>query len=147
MIENIYREIKVGQKAFVEKTITETDVYLYAGISGDFSWLHVNEMRAVGGHFKTRVVHGILLLGLISNVVGNRLPGAGTIYETQSAHFLRPCFFNDTIRAQVEVIELMPRGRVRLSTTCWNQHGDLIIDGEAIAIPPREHIIEVEGRD
>lgn len=145
MIENIYSELKVGQKAFVEKTITETDVYLYAGISGDFSWLHVNEMRAGGGHFKTRVVHGILLLGLISNVIGNRLPGAGTIYETQNADFLRPCFFNDTIRAQIEVMELMPRGRVKLRTTCWNQHGDMIIDGEAITIPPREHIIEVEG--
>ena len=147
MIEHIYTEMKVGDKSFVEKTITETDVYLYAGISGDFSWLHVNEMRAEGGHFKTRIVHGILLLGLISNVVGNHLPGAGTIYEIQNSHFLRPCFFNDTIRAQVEVIELMPRGRVKLRTTCWNQHGDLIIDGEAIAIPPREHVIEVEGRE
>jgi 3-hydroxybutyryl-CoA dehydratase len=147
MIENIYSELKVGEKAFVEKTITETDVYLYAGISGDFSWLHVNEMRAETGHFKTRVVHGILLLGLISNVIGNRLPGAGTIYETQNAQFLRPCFFNDTIRAQIEVIELMPRGRVKLRTTCWNQHGDMIIDGEAIAIPPRVHVIEVEGRE
>jgi len=146
VIENIYKELMVGQKSFVEKTITETDVYLYAGISGDFSWLHVNEMRAEDGQFKTRVVHGILLLGLISNVVGNHLPGAGTIYENQNAQFLRPCFFNDTIRAQVEVMELMPRGRVRLRTTCWNQHGDLIIDGEAVAIPPRDHVIEVEGR-
>jgi 3-hydroxybutyryl-CoA dehydratase len=146
MIENIYSEIKVGQKSFVEKTITETDVYLYAGISGDNSWLHVNEMRAGVGHFKTRVVHGILMLGLISNVVGNHLPGSGTMYETQSATFLRPCFFNDTIRAQVEVMELMPRGRVSMRTTCWNQHGDMIIDGEAVAIPPRKHNIEAEGR-
>lgn len=147
MIEKIYNELKVGQKSFVEKTITETDVYLYAGISGDFSWLHINQMRAEIGHFKTRIVHGILLLGLISNVVGNHLPGSGTMYEMQSAKFLRPCFINDTIRAQVEVIELMPRGRVKLRTTCWNQHGDMIIDGEAVAIPPRTHVIEVEGRD
>lgn len=147
MIEKIYTELKVGQKAFIEKTITETDVYLYAGISGDFSWLHVNEVRAASGHFQTRIAHGILLVGLISNVVDNHLPGAGTIYEMQSATFLKPCFFNDTIRAEVEVLELLPRGRVKIRTTCWNQHGDMVVDGEAIAIPPRRHVIEVEGRE
>lgn len=144
MIEKTYAELIVGEKAFVEKTITETDVYLYAGICGDFSWLHVNEMRAGSGHFKARIVHGILLLGLISNIVGNHLPGAGTVYESQQARFLRPCFFNDTIRAEVEVLELLPRGRVKLRTCCYNQHGDMIIEGEAVAIPPRRHVIQVE---
>ncbi len=141
MIENIYDELKVNDSAYVEKTITETDVYMYAGITGDFSWLHVNEVRARQGHFKTRIVHGMLLVGLISNVVGNQLPGSGTIYEAQNLRFIGPCFINDTIRAKTEVIELMPAGRVKLRTTCHNQHGELILDGEAIAIPPRKHII------
>ena len=141
MIEHTYQELKVGQIGFVEKTITETDLYVYAGVTGDFSWLHVNEVRAQEGHFKTRVVHGMLLAGLISTVIGNQMPGAGTIYEKQSLHFLRPCFINDTIRAQTEVIELMPAGRVRLKTTCHNQKGELLIEGEAIVIPPRRHLV------
>ena len=141
MIEHTYQELKVGQIGFVEKTITETDLYVYAGVTGDFSWLHVNEVRAQQGHFKTRVVHGMLLAGLISTVIGNQMPGAGTIYEKQSLHFLRPCFISDTIRAQTEVIELMPAGRVRLKPTCHNQKGELLIEGEAIVIPPRRHLV------
>lgn len=147
MIEKIYEELKVGEKAFVEKTLTETDVYLYAGITGDFSWLHVNEMRAQEGHFKTRIVHGILLVGLISNVVGNSLPGAGTIYECQNVRFIKPCYFNDTVRAEVEVMEILGKGRVKLRTSCYNQHGELIIEGDAIVIPPRQHVIEETGEE
>jgi 3-hydroxybutyryl-CoA dehydratase len=83
----------------------------------------------------------MLLAGLISNVVGNQMPGVGTIYETQNMKFLKPCFINDTIRAQTEVVELLEAGRVRLKTTCYNQHGELVVDGEAIVIPPRRHVI------
>ena len=144
MIENIYSELKVGDKGYVEKTITETDLYNFAGTTGDFSWLHVNEVRSRQGHFKTRIVHGMLLGGLISTVVGNQMPGSGTIYESQNLRFIKPCFFNDTIKARTEVTEIMPAGRVRLRTTCYNQRGEMIIDGEAVAIPPRKHVI-VEG--
>ena len=141
MIENIYSELSVGDKGYIEKTVTETDVYLYAGVTGDFSWLHVNEKRAQQGHFKTRIVHGMLLIGLISTVVGNRMPGAGTIYESQNITFLRPCFINDTIRAQTEVIELMAKGRVKLRTICTNQNDKVLLEGEAIVIPPSHHVI------
>lgn len=144
MIEHIYSDLKVGDKGYVEKTITETDLYNFAGITGDFSWLHVNEVRASRGHFKTRIVHGMLLAGLISNVIGNQMPGVGTIYETQNLRFLRPCFIDDTIRAQTEVLELLPAGRVKLKTTCYNQYGEVLIDGEAIVIPPRRHVIKEE---
>ncbi len=142
MLENTYSELKVGDTGYVEKTISETDVYQYAGITGDFSWLHVNEMRAEFGHFKTRIVHGMLLVGLISNVVGNQMPGAGTIYEKQTVNFLYPCYIGDTVRAQTEVIQKLEHGRVRLRTTCVNQKGDILLDGEAIAIPPRKHVVD-----
>ncbi len=142
MIENIISELKIGSTGYVEKTISETDVYQYAGVTGDFSWLHVNEMRSQLGHFKTRIVHGMLLLGLISNVVGNQMPGAGTIYESQTIKFLKPCFIGDTVRAQTEVIEMLERGRVKLRTVCVNQKGDILLDGEAITIPPRKHIVD-----
>lgn len=141
MIEYVYSELTVGATGYVEKTISETDVYQYAGVTGDFSWLHVNEMRSEFGHFKTRIVHGMLLLGLVSNVVGNQMPGAGTIYETQTAKFLKPCFIGDTVRAQTEVIQLLDKGRVKLRTACVNQKGDILLDGEAIVIPPRKHVV------
>jgi len=142
MIEHIYSEIKVGDNGYVEKTLTEADVYGYAGITGDFSWLHVNQRRAEKGHFKNRIVHGMLLLGLISSVVGNEMPGAGTIYESQTIRFMKPCFINDTIMAKTDVIEIMPAGRVKLRTTCYNQHDEMIADGIAIVIPPRKHIVK-----
>ncbi len=140
MIEHIYSELQIGDTDNVEKTITETDVYLYAGITGDYSWLHVNEKKAKQGHFKTRVVHGMLLIGLVSNVIGNHMPGAGTIYEIQNIHFMRPCYMNDTVRAQTEVIALLDKGRVKLRTTCYNQYDELLLDGEAIVIPPSKHV-------
>lgn len=140
MVENTYNELKVGNVGFIEKTLTETDLYNYAGITGDFSWLHINEVKASQSRFKKRIIHGMLLAGLISNVIGNRMPGSGTIYEKQELCFLRPCFINDTVRAQTEVIELLPAGRVRLRTTCQNQFGELLVDGEAIVIPPREQV-------
>ncbi|NLW91299.1 MAG: MaoC family dehydratase [Syntrophomonadaceae bacterium] len=142
MIEHTYEELQVGDIGYIEKTITETDVYNYAGVTGDFSWLHVNEVRSNAGHYKTRIVHGLLLAGLLSTVVGNRMPGAGTVYEVQNLTFLKPCFINDTIRAQTEVIEKMPRGRIKLRTSCYNQHEELILDGEAVVIPPRQHVIK-----
>ncbi|HZK42920.1 MAG TPA: MaoC family dehydratase [Syntrophomonadaceae bacterium] len=141
MIEHIYKELRIGDRGYVEKTISETDVYIFAGITGDFSWLHINEVRAKQGHFKARIVHGMLLAGLISNVVGNQMPGVGTIYESHKLRFLKPCFINDTVRAMTEVIELQAAGRVKLKTTCHNQRGELLVDGEAIVIPPRKHVI------
>lgn len=143
MVENTFNELKVGHSGYVEKTISETDVYQYAGITGDFSWLHVNQMRAQRGHFKTRIVHGMLLMGLISNVVGNLMPGAGTIYETQNVRFLKPCYIGDTVRAQTEVIQMLEKGRVRLRTLCVNQKGELLLEGEAIVIPPRQHVVDL----
>ena len=141
IIENTYQELKVGDTACIEKTVTETDVYMYAGITGDFSWLHVNETRARKGHFKTRIVHGMLLIGLISTVIGNYMPGSGTIYESQEVTFVKPCFINDTIRAQTEVIQRLDKGRVKLRTVCYNQDSEILLDGEAIVIPPRQHVI------
>lgn len=131
----------MGDTSYVDKIITETDLYIYAGVTGDFSWLHVNESRAREGYFGARIAHGMLLLGLISNVVGNEMPGAGTVYESQEIKFLKPCYLNETIRAQIEVIEIMPAGRVKLRTTCSNQKNEIIADGTAIVLPPRQHVV------
>ncbi len=129
-------KVKIGDKAFFEKTISESDVYLFAGLTGDFNPLHMNEEVAKKSIFKTRVVHGLIVAGLISAVLGLKLPGPGTIYLSQELRFVKPVRIGDTIRAEVEVIELLPKNRVKLKTICINQRGEVVIDGSAIVLVP-----------
>ncbi|MGE5371049.1 MAG: MaoC family dehydratase [Solirubrobacterales bacterium] len=137
MLSHTIDQINIGDTAYFEKTITEADVTLYAGLTGDFSYVHVNEERAKKTRFGRRIVHGMFLMGLISNVLGTQLPGHGTIYVSQEVKFLRPTFIGDTVRAQVEVIEIIrEKGRVRLKTTCANQAGEQLLTGECVMIPP-----------
>jgi len=131
-------KLTVGQQARFSKTVSESDVYLYAGISGDFNPAHINQAYAETTAFKTRIAHGMLSAGFISNVLGNQLPGPGTIYMSQSLTFLAPVAIGDTITATVEVIEILAeKKRVRLKTVCTNQEGQEILTGEALVSPPR----------
>lgn len=133
-----YNELNVGDTAEFTKTITEYDVYGFAGITGDMNPAHINEVYAAQTAFKGRIAHGMLLGGLISAVIGMKLPGPGAIYMQQSMTFLAPVRIQDTITARVEVIEkLDEKKRVRLKTTCVNQDQTLIVDGEALISPPR----------
>ena len=128
----------MGDTAQIQKTISEADVYLYAGITGDLNPAHVNEEYAKNTFFKTRIAHGMLTAGLISTVLGNKLPGPGSIYLHQSVNFLAPVHFGDTITAQAEVSEIdLKKNRVKLKTTCMNQEGTIVLDGEAIISPPK----------
>jgi 3-hydroxybutyryl-CoA dehydratase len=139
MIGKTISELKVGDQASFSKTISETDVYLYAGITGDFNPAHIDETYAQKTAFKTRIAHGMLTAGFISNVVGTQLPGPGTIYVSQSLKFMAPVVIGDTITATVEVIDILPeKKRVRLKTTCANQEGTVVLDGEALISPPRK---------
>ena len=131
-------QIKVGDTAEFAKTITETDIYLYAGITGDFNPAHVNEVYAKNTFFKTRIAHGMLTAGLISAIIANQLPGPGTIYLKQDLSFLAPVHIGDTITGKVEIMELIPeKNRVRLKTTCSNQDGVIVISGEGLVSPPK----------
>lgn len=131
-------QIKVGDAAEFSKTVTETDVYLYAGITGDLNPAHLNEAYAKGTFFKTRIAHGMLTAGFISSILGMQLPGPGTIYMRQSLSFLAPVRFGDTITARAEVVEVIAeKNRVRLKTTCTNQDGAVVLDGEALVSPPK----------
>ena len=138
MIGKTIEELNVGDTAEIQKTISETDVYLYAGITGDMNPAHLNEEYARGTFFKTRIAHGMLIAGLISTILGNKLPGPGTIYTHQSVDFLAPVRFGDTITARAEVVELdAEKNRARLKTTCVNQEGTLVLDGQALVSPPK----------
>jgi 3-hydroxybutyryl-CoA dehydratase len=131
-------ELSVGQRASFSKTVSESDVYLYAGISGDFNPAHINQAYAEKTAFETRIAHGMLSAGFISTVLGNQLPGPGTIYMSQSLTFLAPVAIGDTITATVEVVEILAeKKRVRLKTVCTNQEGREILTGEALVSPPR----------
>jgi 3-hydroxybutyryl-CoA dehydratase len=130
-------QLNVGDFAEFAKTVTETDIYLYAGITGDFNPAHINEEYAKNTFFKTRIAHGMLTAGFISAIIANQLPGPGTIYLNQNLSFLAPVHIGDTITGRVEVIELMEKNRVRLKTTCSNQEGVAVISGEGLVSPPK----------
>ena len=131
-------ELKVGDAAEFSKTISEADVYLFAGVSGDLNPAHINEAYAQKTFFKTRIAHGMLSAGFVSAVLGMQLPGPGTIYMRQELAFKAPVRIGDTITARAEVIELnTEKNRVRLKTTCVNQEGTLVLDGEALVSPPK----------
>ena len=138
MIGKIIEELQVGDTARFSKTISESDVYLFAGVTGDLNPAHVNEDYAKGTYFKTRIAHGMLSASLISGVIGTRLPGPGTVYMHQEVSFLAPVKFGDTVTAIVEVAEIIAdKKQVRLKTYCINQENTTVVDGEALVSPPR----------
>ena len=131
-------ELYIGQSAEFTKTISESDVYLFAGITGDHNPMHVNDIYAKQSRFGERIVHGLLSSSLISTVIGTKLPGNGTIYVEQNLVFKAPVVFGDTVSAKVEVKEIyVDKNRAKLRTYCTNQYDEVVIDGYAIVMPPR----------
>lgn len=134
-------EMAVGDWAEVAKTISESDVYTFAGVTGDFNPAHVNEHYASGTFFKRRIAHGMLSAGLISNVLGTHLPGPGAVYISQELTFTAPVYIGDTITARAEVKELLTdKNRVILKTVCTNQDGAVVIDGTALMSPMKKKV-------
>ena len=131
-------EMKIGDSASFTKTVSETDVYLFAGISGDFNPAHVNQTEAEKGIFGKRIAHGMLSAGFISAVLGTLLPGPGTIYMGQELRFTKPVAIGDTITATATVAEMIiEKNRVILDTVCTNQNGEIVIKGKATVMPPK----------
>lgn len=132
-----YDELVLGEEAAFSKTITETDVVLFAGLSGDFNPIHMDEEYARQTPFKRRIAHGALPQSLIAPVLGMKLPGPGTIVVEIRCRFKAPTYFGDTITAKATVAEKIPeKKRVRMALTWTNQQGETIADGEALVIPP-----------
>ncbi|HYA13952.1 MAG TPA: MaoC family dehydratase [Syntrophales bacterium] len=138
MIGKTIDELRIGDTAEFTKTISESDIYLFAGVTGDLNPAHINESYAKNTFFKTRIAHGMLLAGFVSAVIGTKLPGPGTIYIRQELKFLAPARIGDTITARVEVTQMQSeKNRVTLRTTCTNQENTLVMDGEAMISPPK----------
>jgi len=132
-----FEEIKVGDRASFTKTITETDVYLFAGISGDFNPVHVNEEYAKTTPFKSRIAHGGLAASLLAPVLGMKLPGIGTVALEVTQKFRNPTYFGDTITCAVEVIKKIDRLKVIDMKILWtNQKGEVVSKGNCRVMPP-----------
>ena len=137
MIGKTFDQLNVGDTGKFSKTVTDADIYLFAGVTGDLNPAHIDENYAQGTFFKTRIAHGMLSAGFISAVIGTRLPGPGTVYMRQTLDFLAPVRIGDTVTATVEVVEKVEKKRVRLKTICTNQEGVAVLEGEALVSPPR----------
>lgn len=133
---NDNRELKIGDHSSLKKKITNEDIITFANISGDKNPVHLDEQYAKNTIFKSRIAHGFLVGSFISAAIGQKLPGNGTIYLSQNMKFKAPVRINDEINAHIEVIAFPKENRVLLKTTCSNQEGTVVIDGEALVIPP-----------
>ena len=136
MVRDIpFAEIKVGDTASMAKTVTEYDVYTFAGVTGDFNPIHIDAEFAKTTMFKERIAHGILSAGFISAVIGTALPGKNTIYLGQELQFKAPVKIGDTVTATVEVLEKIEgKNRIILKTTVTNQDGVVVTDGKATVL-------------
>ncbi|MFC7421155.1 MaoC family dehydratase [Iodobacter arcticus] len=133
-------DLQSDLSAEYRKTLTEADIVLFAGLSGDNNPMHIDEEFAATTRFGGRIAHGMLSASLISTVIGTRLPGPGAIYMGQNLKFLKPVKIGDTVTALVTVIEVnQEKQRVRLLTECWVK-GEKVIDGDALVWVPRRPV-------
>jgi acyl dehydratase len=133
-----YAELEVGQQASFEKRVEERDIQLFAAMSGDRNPVHLDADFAAGTLFKERIAHGMFSGALISAAVACTMPGPGTIYLGQSMKFTRPVKINDTLTVRLEILEKLPKNRVRIATRVFNQNEELVVDGEAEVLAPRK---------
>ncbi|MDR1875612.1 MAG: MaoC family dehydratase [Synergistaceae bacterium] len=132
-IQRSFDELSTGMKESLSHTVTREDVDRFAELTGDRNPVHVDEEFARNSRFGRCIAHGMFGAGLISAVLGTRLPGPGNLYMDQSLKFRKPVFIGDTITATVEIVEIYPeKRRTRLSTICTNQDGVVVTEGEAL---------------
>ena len=141
MLENrTYDELSIGDSATVSHRVTERDLILFASVSGDVNPVHLDEEFAAATPFKGRIAHGMLSGALISAAIACELPGPGSIYIGQEMSFLRPVRLDDEISIELEVLEKLPKNRVRIATRVINQQGKKAVDGVATVMAPTEKV-------
>ncbi|MBL8690481.1 MAG: MaoC family dehydratase [Rhodospirillaceae bacterium] len=129
-------DLKVGMTASYAKTVTEADVVLFAGISGDTNPVHMNEEFAKETMFQGRIAHGMLSASFISTVLGTKLPGPGAIYLSQNLKFKAPVRAGDTVSATATITDIVAeKKRVVMQTTC-SVRNQVVLEGEAIVMVP-----------
>jgi acyl dehydratase len=146
MIGKTIAELTAGDRAEITRVVEQDDIVAFVEAVGDYNPVHSDAAYAAGTPFKVPIAPGIYTAGLISAVIGTRLPGPGAIYLSQSLKFIKPVKAGDTITARVEIAEVLrERNRIRLQTVCVNQLGDEVLSGEAWIMPSRARVV-YEGR-
>lgn len=131
-----FEDLSIGMEASHAKRITESDIQVFADISGDANPVHLDHEYAAGTIFKERIAHGILTASLLSTVIGTKLPGPGAIYISQSLNFRAPVKIDDEVVAVARITHLLPeKGRAILSCNC-QVDGKTVLDGEAVILVP-----------
>ncbi|MBF0392105.1 MAG: MaoC family dehydratase [Alphaproteobacteria bacterium] len=131
-----FEDLSVGMSAIYGRTVTEADILMFAGVSGDFNPVHVNEEFAKPTMFKGRIAHGMLSAAYISTVFGTKLPGPGCIYISQNLRFKAPVRIGDTVVARVEITELIPEKKRATFKTVCTVGETVVLDGEASLMVP-----------
>lgn len=129
-------DLSVGMSAVFAKTVTEADIVLFAGISGDINPVHLNHEFATETMFEGRIAHGMLTASFISTVIGTKLPGPGAIYMKQSLNFRAPVRAGDTVRARVTITEVLVEKRRIVMDTVASVGETVVLDGEATILVP-----------
>lgn len=128
--------MRVGDTAEITRVAAGDDIASFVEAVGDHNPIHSDRAYAASTAFGARIAPGIWTAGLISAVIGTRLPGPGTVYLSQDLKFLKPVLFGDAIAARVEVIDVnRERNRVRMRTVCTNQRAEVVLTGEALVMP------------
>jgi acyl dehydratase len=147
MIGRAIDELAVGDSAEISRVVSEGDIGEFVEAVGDHNPVHSDPAFAAATPFKGPIAPGLWTAGLISAVIGTRLPGPGSIYVTQDLQFLKPVRAGDKITARVEVLEILrERNRIRLKTVCLNQRGEEVLAGEACVMPPKSRVVYVEDK-
>ncbi|MDO6726031.1 MAG: MaoC family dehydratase [Cognatishimia sp.] len=142
MLDNLPRgticieDIEMGMMRYVQKVVTDKDIEMFAEVSTDCNPVHLDDDYAQDTIFEGRIAHGMLTAGLVSAVIGEQLPGHGTIYMSQNLKFLAPVRPGDLVRAEVEVTGIeVDRRRVKLDCRCMVD-GKKVLIGEAMVMAP-----------
>ena len=135
-----YNELECGQQASIQHSVSEQDLQLFAAVSGDVNPVHLDEAFAAATPFKGRIAHGMFSGALISAAIACELPGPGTIYIGQELSFLRPVRLGDSLRVELEILEKLPKNRVKIATRVFNQDNKQVVDGFATVMAPSEKV-------
>ncbi|MCY1223547.1 (R)-specific enoyl-CoA hydratase [compost metagenome] len=135
-----YDALEVGQKATFSTAVEERHIQLFAAVSGDRNPVHLDAEYAATTMFKERIAHGMFTGALISAAIACEMPGPGSIYLGQQLKFTRPVKLGDTLTVELEILEKLPKNRVRIATRVFNQNSEQVVDGEAEVLAPKQQL-------
>jgi acyl dehydratase len=143
-MENSKTVLAIGDKDYFWKTVGESDIYTFAGITGDFFRLHVDEAYAKNTRFGRRIAYGLLSDSFVAGVLGGKLPGSGSIMLEHYVEFKRPVFIGDSLEAAAELIKVEEKKTVYIAefdVSCTNQNGEVVLTGNSRHMLPKNYFL------